>query len=69
VIVKYKLILTYLFFLVFIVPWYWPTDVNVVYFGFPLWAIISLAVALLVSILTAAILIMHRSDESAGDRD
>ena len=66
---NYKLILTYLLLLILIVPWYWPADINVVYFGFPLWAIISLTAGLLVSILTAVILIIHPVEKPSGDDD
>lgn len=68
-IVKYKLILIYLLLLAVIIPWYWPEDVDAIYFGFPLWAIVSLLAGFLVSILTAVVLLTRRSDPSGGERD
>ena len=64
---KYRLTLAYLVLLAVLVPWYWPEDVTVVYFGFPLWVLISLAVGFIVSSLTAYVLITHQSDNSGGD--
>ena len=66
---KIKLVLTYLLLLAAVIPWYWPADVNLIYFGFPLWALVSLAAGLAVSILTAFVLMAHRPDADGGEED
>lgn len=66
---KVKLVLTYLLLLAVIIPWYWPAKVNLIYFGFPLWALISLAGGLVVSIVTAFVLLAQGPDASGGKQD
>ena len=66
---KVKLVLTYLLLLGAAIPWYWPADINLIYFGFPLWALVSLLAGLLVSILTALVLMTNRSGPSGKAED
>ena len=66
---KVKLVLTYLLLLAVIIPWYWPAKVNLIYFGFPLWALISLAGGLAVSLVTAFVLMTDGPDSSGREGD
>jgi hypothetical protein len=45
------------------IPWYWPPDQARFYLGLPLWALVSLLVGLLASILTAWLFLRAPSTE------
>lgn len=48
-----RIVAAYVVLLALGIPWYWPADQARFYLGFPLWALVSLLVGLLASVLTA----------------
>ena len=48
--------LLYLLLLVLAVPWYWPRDNTLVWFGVPAWVCIATLVSVAASILTAVLM-------------
>jgi hypothetical protein len=46
----------YLLLLVAAIPWYWPHDSQLIWFGMPAWVVVAIGVSFLASILTATLL-------------
>jgi hypothetical protein len=55
--------LAYLVLLALVIPWYWPAGDTRHAFGFPLWALASLAAVLATSIFTAYIYLSSIDDD------
>lgn len=55
--------LVYLVLLALIIPWYWPAGDTRHAFGFPLWALTSLAAVLVTSIFTAYVYLSRAEDD------
>ena len=51
-----RLPLIYLALLAIAVPWYWPADDTMVWFGAPAWVVVAVVVSLIASILTAVLM-------------
>ncbi|MCH8263997.1 MAG: hypothetical protein IIC10_01260 [Proteobacteria bacterium] len=47
------IVVVYLVLLTLLIPWYWPENDSLQLFGFPLWALVSLAVLFAASLFTA----------------
>ena len=61
---KYWIIAVYLVLLVIAIPWYWPNDISLIVFGFPVWVFVAILVSLITSIFTAFILLRYSWSES-----
>ncbi len=59
--------LLYLLLLAGAVPWYWPADHRVLWFGLPAWVVVAIGVSCAASILTAALLARRWPGEDGGD--
>lgn len=57
---------TYVVLLALGIPWYWPPDQTRFYLGFPVWALVSLLVGLLASVLTAWLFLHAPSQTGPG---
>jgi hypothetical protein len=55
--------LVYLVLLALVIPWYWPAGDTRHAFGFPLWALASLAAVLTTSVFTAWIYLSSAGDD------
>ena len=53
----WRIVLIYFFLLAIGIPWYWPDDSTLQLFGMPAWVTIALFISILVSVLTAYILL------------
>ncbi len=52
--------LAYLTFLILAVPWYWPLDSELTWFGFPAWVVSSMLISTVASAVTAFIFLKSR---------
>jgi heme/copper-type cytochrome/quinol oxidase subunit 2 len=70
----WRIITTYLVLLAAGIPWYWPEGNNILLLGMPAWVTVAIIVSMIVSILTALILVFYRwpgetdSDEQHEDK-
>lgn len=53
---KSMIVLLYLIFFAFSIPWFIQGEIDLIIFGFPLWAFCALCGSVLISVLTAAVL-------------
>jgi len=56
----WRIIITYLILLGIGIPWYWPEENILKIFGMPAWVTIAIVVSVLVSILTAYLLLTYQ---------
>ena len=55
--------------LVLAVPWYWPADSQLTWFGVPAWALVAVLVSVAASVLTALLMARPWPGEADDDRD
>jgi len=66
---QYWIFSVYLLFLLVGIPWYWPQDNIALLLGIPVWAFISIFIALLSAIFTAWIFLYPPDSKNKSDRD
>lgn len=57
------ILIIYLALLILAVPWYWPAEHNVIWFGMPGWVIVAIGVSFLASVLTASLMFNRGAQE------
>jgi len=57
------ILLAYLALFALVIPWYWPADDTRHVFGFPLWALVTLAAVFLTSAFTAWVYLTQSDGE------
>ena len=52
---RFPTFLVYIILLALAVPWYWDSDFQLIWFGFPAWVVTSVLISLIASIVTCVI--------------
>jgi len=55
--------------LILAVPWYWPADSQLVWFGVPAWVLVAVVVSAVASVLTAVLMARPWPGETDDDDD
>jgi len=47
----------YIIIITFSIPWYWPSETNIIFYGFPVWVIVAIIGSLIASCFTVFLLL------------
>jgi len=59
---RFPTFLVYIILLTLAVPWYWDSDSQLIWFGFPAWVVTSVLISLVASIVTCVIFLRNHDN-------